>query len=602
MQGDFDVYDFPELEEGLQWVTTNIKTQGKVNIIDIKPPSLPTNFEVYDGDNEIQLYWTNPTESDFKEIMIRKDQTSVPLTISSGNLVVKDNITLFLDESVENTTSYNYTIFAGDDVGNWTEGVTANAYAKPLVIKTVKGDYTLPANKTLTIELGGTSNETVIEYDRLDVSEGLTIDGDLKIELVNEFEPVLGDTFDIIDAQTISGTFDSIDLPTLEDESLKWATGNIYITGVIDVADRFNFKFTGIIDYDRSYSLDNNTGVNFTGKDTVIGLDGNGYLTLEEGGFLINKESTIASKADSLGKVTLKGPNSQWINEGSLVIANEGTGTLLQEDGLVKIGDTFSLGVSANSEANYTMLKGNMITKEMIIGDKGKATVKQENGKVSITGNMELAIEEPANTTYTGNEVKLTGTTLYVGRKGKATMTLTDSDVTFNNKVMIAEENTSQSKLIFKNGKFVTNELIVGEEGKGELKHTNATSNVYTTVIIGNEGEGKYTGKEVNFYADSLKVGKTEKGTMTHDKGFSYIFSEVMIGENAEGSYTGEELSYFSEDITIGKGGEGEMTFEDSFITVSGNINLAKETDSSGSLELVNSVLEVNDITIAREW
>ncbi|WP_168206826.1 beta strand repeat-containing protein [Lacipirellula limnantheis] len=84
---------------------------------------------------------------------------------------------------------------------------------------------------TLQIELAGTTQGT--EYDHLDVSGQLSLGGTLKVALIDGFAPVAGQSFDLLDWGSLSGTFSAIQLPTLS--GLAWNTSQLYTTGVLSL-------------------------------------------------------------------------------------------------------------------------------------------------------------------------------------------------------------------------------------------------------------------------------------------------------------------------------------------------------------------------------
>ena len=68
----------------------------------------------------------------------------------------------------------------------------------------------------LEIELGG---DTAGSYDQINHTLGdaqATLGGTLDVALIDGFAPALGDTFDIITAEEVVGTFDTVNLPLLE--------------------------------------------------------------------------------------------------------------------------------------------------------------------------------------------------------------------------------------------------------------------------------------------------------------------------------------------------------------------------------------------------
>jgi hypothetical protein len=96
----------------------------------------------------------------------------------------------------------------------------------------------------LRIELGGLLAGT--EHDRLNVSGTASLDGTLQIQLINGFDPNVGDSFDILNWGSLSGTFDTLNLPALSD--LQWDTSRLYTAGILSVTLPGDFNGNGIVD------------------------------------------------------------------------------------------------------------------------------------------------------------------------------------------------------------------------------------------------------------------------------------------------------------------------------------------------------------------
>ncbi len=97
---------------------------------------------------------------------------------------------------------------------------------------TYGGGLVLGTSTTLTMELGGTIEGT--QYDSLHVANSFAADGILALSLINGFAPALGNTFDLLDFASITGTFDSFMLPALA-QYLAWNTSALYTTGEVSV-------------------------------------------------------------------------------------------------------------------------------------------------------------------------------------------------------------------------------------------------------------------------------------------------------------------------------------------------------------------------------
>jgi autotransporter-associated beta strand protein len=88
------------------------------------------------------------------------------------------------------------------------------------------------AGPRLDIELAGPTLGS--EYDQLHVTGQLSLGGILNVSSINGFAPSAGNSFDILDWGTLSGTFSIIQLPALAG-TLAWNTSQLYTSGIISV-------------------------------------------------------------------------------------------------------------------------------------------------------------------------------------------------------------------------------------------------------------------------------------------------------------------------------------------------------------------------------
>ena len=161
---------------------------------------------------------------------------------ASGTINVSDNAALFANNIVNQSggtiAGGGGTIFSNiDNAGTIGPGNSAG-------LMSVIGNVTMEAGSTMEIELGGTVFDTgigTIEYDRLDVAGtglgGGTFDVDsaamFDVSFINGFVASLGDSFDIVIADDITGIFGEANflLPAL-------TAGLVWDGGVFDVAGR----------------------------------------------------------------------------------------------------------------------------------------------------------------------------------------------------------------------------------------------------------------------------------------------------------------------------------------------------------------------------
>lgn len=117
---------------------------------------------------------------------------------------------------------------------------------------TFNGDFDHVAGATIDIELGGTDNSDPFnqQYDSLDVLGATTLAGDLVVSLLDGFHPGPGDSFDILDLASVTGSFGAVSLPTLA-SGLDWDDSQLLVDGtisVVQVGDFADFSTDGFVD------------------------------------------------------------------------------------------------------------------------------------------------------------------------------------------------------------------------------------------------------------------------------------------------------------------------------------------------------------------
>ncbi|HYD85110.1 MAG TPA: autotransporter-associated beta strand repeat-containing protein [Opitutus sp.] len=93
------------------------------------------------------------------------------------------------------------------------------------------------ATGILEMEIAGLTRG--IGYDALNVSGALTFGGSLQLSLIDGFDAAsltIGDTFNLFDWGSASGTFSFLDLPDLSAHGLTWDISALYTTGELGVS------------------------------------------------------------------------------------------------------------------------------------------------------------------------------------------------------------------------------------------------------------------------------------------------------------------------------------------------------------------------------
>ena len=218
----------------------------------------------------------------------------------------------------------------------------------------VGGDYTQGSGGTLEIELGGTAPGT--EHDQLNVTGTATLAGTLDISLINGLDPRWGETFEILTAGSVTGTFDTVtgaSLPCGEELKVTYTATAVLLTAP------YASDGTWIVDASGDWS----DPANWDGGIIANGTDSTAYFTVSPTSNLditINTARTIGhmvigSTSDGPyifkpalgGTLTLSAPNSQP----SITVAYGQGGmytllTLAGTEGFTKIGPG-SLGLNS---------------------------------------------------------------------------------------------------------------------------------------------------------------------------------------------------------------------------------------------------------------
>lgn len=92
--------------------------------------SLPlniSNFQALPKDGEIELFWNNPLDDNFKGVKIVRSEDFYPVNPYDGKEVYKGSGENFIDKGLENEKRYYYTAFSYNEYGDFSSGVIVSA-------------------------------------------------------------------------------------------------------------------------------------------------------------------------------------------------------------------------------------------------------------------------------------------------------------------------------------------------------------------------------------------------------------------------------------------------------------------------------------------
>lgn len=138
------------------------------------------------------------------------------------------------------TAAFNFTggtLAVGQFTGNLVNNGGTLAPGNSPGTTNITGNYTQSAAGIFAVEIGGLLAGT--EYDVLNVSGTTSLDGTLNVSLFDLgsglFAPQAGDSFDILTAEILSGSFSSLSYAALLDPNLSWQID--YLTDAIGTTD-----------------------------------------------------------------------------------------------------------------------------------------------------------------------------------------------------------------------------------------------------------------------------------------------------------------------------------------------------------------------------
>jgi T5SS/PEP-CTERM-associated repeat protein len=137
---------------------------------------------------------------------------------------------------------------AGDIVGNLTN-LARVAPGDSIGNLRVAGNYTqsaVGAGVALDIQLASATS-----FDSLAVSGNAALGGVLNVTLLNGYVPAAGVTFNILDWGSRSGTFSTVNLPSLQ-SPLAWDTSQLYVDGSLSVTSP---SFFHAADFDENHAV-----------------------------------------------------------------------------------------------------------------------------------------------------------------------------------------------------------------------------------------------------------------------------------------------------------------------------------------------------------
>ena len=232
---------------------------------------------------------------------------------NSGTFITKnsvDNIGIFTNNNLHTgNANFNSSIFV-----NSTNGIIAPSTDSGVGIGSLSFLNSLTNNGNINIEIGGATAGTT--FDVVNVTGTATLGGVLNVTLFNNYQPPIGtQTYTILNATTRTGTFATVNLPTLSGTTwaITYNPTTVVITSTTTALATDNFQFAGF----EAYPNPTNDILNLKNSqniDNVIVFDLLGKIVLTQKINATDSQIDISTLSSGMYLIKVKaGENSKTI-------------------------------------------------------------------------------------------------------------------------------------------------------------------------------------------------------------------------------------------------------------------------------------------------
>ena len=287
-----------------------------------------------------------------------------------------------------------------------------------------------------------------------------------------------------------------------------------------------------------------------------VGDEGNGTLSILNGGVVSNGAGRVAAQPGSTGMVTVSSIGSTWTNNGSLVVGEEGDGELMIEAGgsvssEPDSSDVFTAGLvgwQTGSTGTVTLTGAGSTwvnDGDLGVGIRGSGTLMVQNGAAvavarhsglgSRTGSSGMATIMGAGSTWTVSENLFVGGDLGV-TGGAGTLSILDGGAVTSGAGFIANiSGSSGTVTVDSQGSTwsIGGDLTVGNVGTATLRIRNGGA-----VTVGSGGAGDLTGNansQVTLDSDAVL---DVRGTMDMNGGAFHFLGGTLHVDIYNGDLT----------------------------------------------------------------
>jgi hypothetical protein len=366
--------------------STALTTTGISPAVDTTAPGVPTSPSVSGAFQQIDLTWTNPTDSDFSYVEIKRSSTA-----TEGDAVVIGTTsgTSFIDGPYTVVLTRYYWLRSVDRTGNASAWVSAG---NGTTIQLGAGDFAAGIidynflNSTLQTTISGKADTTTLDQEVADLQADIDVKADQTsvTTIINETQDI-GNTVDLVATRMLTlATTQSEQLGIVRDAGITVdpSTGAVTIQAVETLSSQTDTRFSAVeVDLDAAEAAINlKASVTYVNNAIAAAvLDSADLASLDALELKVNQaeididanEAAILLKADS---TTVSGINTR-VNQAEIDISGNTSAIALKasQTDLSALTDRVSVAeieIDALDAASITLTVRDTITlKEQIDKD-----------------------------------------------------------------------------------------------------------------------------------------------------------------------------------------------------------------------------------------
>ena len=358
--------------------STALNTTGISPAVDTTAPGVPTSPSVSGAFQQIDLAWTNPTDSDFSYVEIKRANTS---TEGDALVIGKTSGTSFIDGPYTVVLTRYYWLRSVDRTGNASAWVSAG---NGTTIQLGAGDFAAGIidydffDTALQAIITGKADTTTLDQEVSDLQADIDVKADQTsvTTIINETQDI-GNTVDLVATRMLTlATTQSEQLGIVRDAGITVdpSTGAVTIQAVETLSSQTDVKFSAVqVDLDAAEaSIVLKASVTYVNNAIAAAvLDSADLASLTELELKVSQaeididanESAIALKADT---TTVSGINTR-VNQAEIDISGNTSAIALKasQTDLTALGDRVSVAeieIDALDAASITLTVRDTIT------------------------------------------------------------------------------------------------------------------------------------------------------------------------------------------------------------------------------------------------